>query len=217
MALNAKQQLFIAQYVLLKDATAAAKAAGYSSATAHSQGHRLLSHAEVKAALTSALDVEKDRLRRAAAARGFTKERWLRELEIIAGTNMDDYVQIVKTESTKNEEIFEDGEFKSVRVPDVRIHVDMVPTKARPRYQGRAIKKISESKNGLSVELHSKQAALDTLGRHYGWLKDQVEMSGPGGGPQVILTMPANGTEAITTPILAPPPIPPKDEGNGGS
>lgn len=51
MALNEKQALFVQEYLIDRNATRAAKAAGYSEKTAYSQGQRLLKHDEVAAAL----------------------------------------------------------------------------------------------------------------------------------------------------------------------
>lgn len=49
--LNVKQQAFIEHYLICWSATEAAKRAGYSVKTAHSQGPRLLANAGVKAAI----------------------------------------------------------------------------------------------------------------------------------------------------------------------
>ena len=60
MALNPKQQLFVQEYLVDMNATQAAIRAGYSEATAHSQGPRLLEHAEVRK------EIEKGQAERAA-------------------------------------------------------------------------------------------------------------------------------------------------------
>jgi len=52
--LNAKQKLFVEQYLIDPNATHAAKNAGYSDKTAYSQGQRLLKHVEVQKAITEA-------------------------------------------------------------------------------------------------------------------------------------------------------------------
>lgn len=54
MDLTAKQQRFVAEYLLDLNATQAAIRAGYSSATADKQGPRLLSHHQIKAAIDAA-------------------------------------------------------------------------------------------------------------------------------------------------------------------
>lgn len=53
MALNPKQQAFVREYLVSLNATQAAVAAGYSVATAKQQGSRLLTHVDVKAALSA--------------------------------------------------------------------------------------------------------------------------------------------------------------------
>ena len=46
--LNEKQEAFVQHYVLTRNATEAAKAAGYSSKSAYNQGYRLLQDEEVQ-------------------------------------------------------------------------------------------------------------------------------------------------------------------------
>jgi phage terminase small subunit len=54
MALTAKQERFVAEYLVDGNATRAAKAAGYSEKTAYSIGQRLLKNVEVASALAAA-------------------------------------------------------------------------------------------------------------------------------------------------------------------
>ena len=51
MALSNKRRVFIEEYLKCWNATEAAKQAGYSARTAHSQGPRLLENVEVKEAI----------------------------------------------------------------------------------------------------------------------------------------------------------------------
>lgn len=62
MILNAKQKLFIAEYLVSKNATQAAIKAGYSKKTAYSQGHDLLKHPDIKKAVASAASAQMKRL-----------------------------------------------------------------------------------------------------------------------------------------------------------
>jgi phage terminase small subunit len=59
--LNAKQQRFVDEYLIDLNATQAAIRAGYSEATAYSQGQRLLKHVEVSAAIRAAMESRSDR------------------------------------------------------------------------------------------------------------------------------------------------------------
>ena len=61
MALNVKQQTFVAEYLIDLNATQAAIRAGYSEATAYSQGQRLLKHVEVAALIQKAMDERSER------------------------------------------------------------------------------------------------------------------------------------------------------------
>ncbi len=198
MSLNAKQQIFVQEYLTDKNATRAAKAAGYSEAAAHESGSRLLRNPEVRAAVEKGIELQTKKIEEKSGVI-FTRAMWLRELKLIALSNMDDFVTIDEVE------IYTDAKTKK---PVMNITANAIATiKRRHRSLGRVIKKISETKNGIGIELHSKQGALDTLGRHYGWLRDEVRLDDTS-KPKVILTMPTNGREAIQ--VKAD-----KDESNG--
>jgi phage terminase small subunit len=187
MALNPKQSLFVKEYLIDGNASRAAKAAGYSVKTAGSQGHDLLKKPEIASEIKKGLDARKAQLERKAAQKGLTKERWLEELRLIALSNMDDFITIEEMEVRQG----------SRGKKYLETHVRATKTHDRKRSLGRVIKKISETKNGIGIELHSKQAALETLGRAYGWVKDAVDLNLPQvDSVQVVLTMPANGREA---------------------
>lgn len=60
--LNHKQQFFVLEYAKTLNATAAAKAAGYSERTAYSQGNRLLKNAEIRKALGEVMSEHENEL-----------------------------------------------------------------------------------------------------------------------------------------------------------
>lgn len=62
MALNARQRIFVAQYIKHKNATRAAKEAGYSENTAYSIGAELLKKPEIKEELTKGVQSITDAL-----------------------------------------------------------------------------------------------------------------------------------------------------------
>lgn len=182
--LNQKQKIFVEEYLISRNATQAAKAAGYSVKTAYAIGHKLLKVAEIKAEIEKRdeLQLEKSKVR--AAMAGLTRERWLQELQLIALSNMDNFAVIEELEETRGRR------GRSYPIQTVRA----IATKDRHKNLGRVIKKISETKNGIGIELHSKQSALELLGKHYGWLKNEVELTTPN-SVQINLTMPSNGRE----------------------
>lgn len=63
MALNAKQQRFVEEYLIDLNATQAAIRCGYSERTAYSQGQRLLKDVEIGAAVEKAIAARSERTR----------------------------------------------------------------------------------------------------------------------------------------------------------
>lgn len=194
--LNPKQQLFVKFYLEVNNATEAAVLAGYGKTrkSARAQASALLSHPVIKPMILKAREDERKEIENRAQLRGITKDRWLQELEVIAFSNMDEFATVEEKHRAQGEE----GEFYTSQ------SVSVVPTKKRARHQGRAIKKLVETKNGMGVELHSKQAALELIGKHYGWVKESIDLTTPG-SVQIHLTMPTNGREA---PDALPPVLP---------
>jgi phage terminase small subunit len=179
MGLNPKQILFVKEYLIDKNATRAAKAAGYSAKSAHSDGPRLLGNAEVKEAIQQGLDEQIKASEARAAKAGLTKERWLKELRLLAMANMDDFATVEE----------KDNGYQSVK---------LITTMERKVGLGRGIKKLIQTTTqhggSLGIELHSKQSALEILGKAYGWIKDG-EVTVNNNPPQVIITLPSNGRE----------------------
>lgn len=182
MGLTKKQELFVAEYLIDKNATRAAKAVGYSERTAGKIGSENLSKPEIAKAIEEGLKAQMRASEARAAKTGLTKERWLLELRRVAFANMDDFAVV-------------SGEGSNVKI---------TATADRKKGRGAAIKKLTETQTQhggtTAIELHNKIPALEILGKAYGWVKDQVEMSGPGGGPQVIVTLPGNGFEFESQP-----------------
>ncbi len=161
--LTPKQLLFVKYYVVSKNATDAARRAGYSKKTAHSCGPRLLENAGVAKAIKSILDAQIKKVEDDFAANSITKERWMKELAVIGFADMKDYVK------------YEDGKFRVVATEDLKSD------------RSRAIRKVksTDTQHGgsIEVELHPKLQALETLGKSLGWVKDAMELSGPNGAP----------------------------------
>lgn len=84
--LTSKQQLFVDEYMIDRNATQAAIRAGYSAATAEQQGSRLLRNVQVKAAVD-------ERVSKMAEKLEISAERVLRELALIGFSNMADYMR----------------------------------------------------------------------------------------------------------------------------
>lgn len=151
-------ELFCRAYIIDFNGTNAAIAAGYSKKSAHVSSTRLLKNAKVKARLAELQKKQTDKL-------DITAERVLREIALLAYSNMDDYVRI------------EDGK----RVLDTSI-----PT----RDQMAAVVEITEDSTGGSgdgerravirtrFKLADKGLNLERLGRHLKLFTDKIEHSG---------------------------------------
>ena len=81
--LTDKQRIFVAEYLIDRNATQAAIKAGYSAKTARSQGQRLLTKVDIK-------ELVDKRLSKLEEKAGLTAERVMREVKAIATSNIMD-------------------------------------------------------------------------------------------------------------------------------
>lgn len=187
MALNSKQKLFVKEYLVDGNATRAYRTIKptCTDKTARTEGSKLLTNPDIAEAIQKGFAARMADAERRAAAVDITKDRWVQELAKVAFANIDDFITI------EPKPTFNGRSGKRYEV------LTAVPkaTASRPRELGAAIKRIIETKNGIGIELHSKQAALDTLGAHFGWVKHDLGVA-QAPNVQVILTLPANGREA---------------------
>ena len=145
--LTRKQRRFVNEYVVDLNATQAAIRAGYAEGSAHVTGPNLLGNPRVAPAIDAALADRK-------AATEVTADKVIRELAIIAFSDMEEYADWGP---------------------------DGVTLKGKEeRATGRAVCKVSEthSKYGGTqhLELHSKTKALEMLARHFGMFTDRHEL-----------------------------------------
>ena len=170
--LTPKQEAFAAAYVETGNAAEAYKRAydvdeSTSSNTVYVQASRLLDNPKIALRIAE--------LQREAAERAVvSKERVLRELARIAFTDIGDYVQW-----------------------DARGNVVFTPSEQLPQAKRAAVKKLSVKRRRMqapdgpeeweieeaSLELWSKEQALQSLGKHLGLFIERLEHSGPNGGP----------------------------------
>lgn len=146
--LTPKQKLFVAEYLVDLNATAAALRAGYSQKTAAQVGYQLLQKSTVQEAIQQAMD---DRAKRTTV----TQDRVVSELAKIAFANGADFAQVVTLKP---------GEAGR---PGVQI-VELTDTDSLNDDQKAAISSIEETKHGIKVSTYDKVRALELLGRHLG-------------------------------------------------
>jgi phage terminase small subunit len=186
MSKHSRYELFVKEYLVDRNASRAYRVfkPGCGVKTAGTEGHKLLKKPEIRDAIEAGLRKQIQDAEARAAAKGFTRDRWLEELQAIALANIDDVITIegeAQYRGRKGNTVF-----FAKAVPKL--------TTNRARQIGATIKKISESKNGIAIEMHSKQSALVTLGQAYGWLKND-DAPPPPSSVNVVFEMPSNGRE----------------------
>lgn len=146
-----RKELFAREYIIDYNATKAAIRAGYSEKTAYSQGHRLLKDAEINRLIKQFKQERIERLE-------FTADDVLRELGAVAFSDITDVVTVI----------------------DDKLLIQN--TEDLPPLVAKSIESIKETTGeyggSITVKLHSKLTALQTLGKHFGIIKDSVEHSG---------------------------------------
>jgi phage terminase small subunit len=150
VALTAKQEKFVREYLANPNATQAAVRAGYSPKTAYSIGPRLLKHVEVKAAIEEAI-----------AQEAITPERVINELARIATGDLRDVAVWDK-----------DG---VGFIPSA----DLTPDAAATIKKVKSIHTKGEDgveRTTFEVEQYDRTRALELLGRRFKLFTDRVEM-----------------------------------------
>lgn len=169
--LTAKQERFVAEYLIDLNASAAARRAGYSEKTADAIGRENLGKPTV------AQFIQKS-MREREARTEITQDRIVRELALIAFGNKKAVmkwgpggVELKDSEGLSDEDAAQVAEVKETT---------------------------SASGGSLSLKTHDKVKALELLGRHVGMFTDKMEVTGKNGGPiQQANVTPAELAEAV--------------------
>jgi phage terminase small subunit len=170
-----KQRAFVREYLVDLNATQAAIRAGYSEATAYSQGQRLLKNVEVEKAVSAAMKLRAERT-------DITADKVLQEL---AKIGFSDIRKAVRWQSAMvTEEDNPEGGDVAVIKTIVSNTVQMVASDELDDATAAAISEVSQNTTGgVKIKLHDKRAALVDIGRHLGMFKEKVELTGKDGGP----------------------------------
>ena len=164
MALNEKQRRFVAEYLVDRNATAAAKRAGYSERSAHAQGHDLLKHPEIGPAIAEAEAKRSERT-------GITADVVLYELLRLARVDISEAF-----DSEGNllhvKDMPEDVRraISSIDLVEEQGGVEMTETGEVQESPVTTIKKI---------RFWDKKGALELLGKHLKLFVDRIEVDGP--------------------------------------
>lgn len=159
MALTAKQERFVAEYLIDLNATQAAIRAGYSEKTAEQQGHQLLKKTLVAAAIAEAQAKRQTRTE-------ITQDRVLAELARIG------FADIRKAVRWGRSPI--DDESENASKNGLGIYpVELVGSDEIDDDTAAAITEVSLTAQGVKIKMADKKAALDTLLKHLGGIPDE--------------------------------------------
>jgi phage terminase small subunit len=136
--MNERQRRFLEAYIIEPNATQAAITAGYSPKTSYQQGARLLKHVEIKNAIAAAR--ESQRVRSDVEAGDV-----IRELARISFAKLSDVVTWTAGGS-----------------------VTLKPSAELPDDIAAAVKSIRVTDKGITITMHDKKGALDSLMRLLG-------------------------------------------------
>jgi phage terminase small subunit len=164
MALTAKQGLFAQEYIVDLNATQAAIRAGYSENTARQMGAENLSKPVIQEAIQKAMDERSKRTE-------ITADRVLREYEKLGFSNITDFLKVEETDVVID--FIGEGEMKQPIMQKVS-NVRIFDTDSVDRVKLAAVAEIKQTKDGISLKLHDKKGALDSIARHLGILKDNA-------------------------------------------
>jgi phage terminase small subunit len=181
--LSPKRIAFVEEYLRTFNAADAARRAGYSERTARSMGQQLLTLVDVQAAIKARLNQN-----------AMTTDEVLNRLAAQSRADLGVFFRLSErwtehpspTQEVLDSSIETDEKGHQITLYKVRAVVLDTDKLLDPHYS-HLIKKFSDTpRNGLSIELHDVQGALELIGRNLGMFKDKVELSGPNGAPLVI-------------------------------
>ncbi|MCJ7587525.1 MAG: terminase small subunit [Candidatus Aminicenantes bacterium] len=172
--LGPKQARFVEEYLVDLNATQAAIRAGYSRKTAEAQGSRLLRNVKVADAIATAQAKRSERLE-------ITADMWLRELWLIGRSDLKNYMDI-------------DPDTGAIRAKGFEEMPEGTSRALEAIKENRVIKEDADGNKStvydkVEFKLHSKNQALEMIGKALGFLKEKFEHSGPDGGP-ILMIMP---------------------------
>ncbi len=162
--LTARERRFVEEYLVDLNGTQAAIRAGYSAKTAKVQASRLLTKANVRAAITAA---KQDRAERTQV----TQDQVLAELKKLGFANMADYIE-VQSDGTAAIDLSKLDRDQAAAITEVVVDEY---TEGRGD-DARQVKRIR-------FKLADKRGALVDMGKHLGMFTDRVEHTGKDGGP----------------------------------
>ena len=175
--LTAKQQRFVAEYLVDLNATQAAVRAGYSQRTAAEMGYENLRKPQIADAIQQAMEARAEKLE-------ITADRVLQELARMAFANMADYINVLDDGSAVVD-LSELTPAQSAAIQEITSDVYV---------EGRGDD--AERVKKIKFKLHSRCRPLELLGKHLGMFDDRLQIKLPPGlDVRVNLVKPGDGHE----------------------
>ncbi len=169
--LPVREQLFVAAYIAHGNATAAAKAAGYSAKTAYAKGSELLKRPRVAKAI-------EDAKRRIISKYQVSAERTLEEMALIGHSDVRNYV------------FNDDGTIGlAPGAPDSAMRaIRKLKRRGRVEYIGKGKNEKAVIVYDTELELWSKDAQIRNIGEHLALFKESRSIDKPETDPDDELT-----------------------------
>lgn len=174
--LTPKQKKWVEEYAKDFNAKRAAIEAGYAETSAGSGCYGLKEDICCKAYLRQIL-------RQQSQKADISPERVLKELTSIAYSNITEFLDVETNKYYLRDEegnIIKDFNDKPIEVKNQTVLITNPDD--LPKFKTASIKSIKQTKNGIEIQLHSKEKGLELLMRHLGMYKTINEHSGEGGG-----------------------------------
>lgn len=167
MSLSAKQKLFIQEYLIDLNASAAYVRAGYKSKNPDVDGHKLLVKPSIQEAVKEAMNERSKRTE-------ITADRVLEEYAKIAFSNITDFLKINTAERVVGrKKVFDaDGNESIVPIYDMVQGVELFDTDVVGKDKMSVVASVKQGEFGIEMKLHDKKGALDMLAKHLGIAKE---------------------------------------------
>lgn len=160
MALTDKQELFAKEYIVDLNATQAAIRAGYSENTSRQMGAENLTKPVIQEFIQRLMNERSKRTE-------ITADMVLKEYAKLGFSNITDYLKVEEREMTT-----ESGTMAMYKT------IDIFETDKIDRSKLDAVAEIKQTKEGISIKLHDKKGALDSIARHLGMFTEKVKIEG---------------------------------------
>lgn len=184
--LNPRQKLFVKHYAKTRNGTKAAKAAGYSKRSASTTASELLTYPKVSEGINRELE-------RRTVKFDLSADEVLEEIRALAFVNL-------------RGAFAEDGSLLPLQEMPENVSKALQSVETDELFAGRGVSRVKIGRT-RKVKIADKIRALELLAKHFKLLSDTAPKdTSPETAPQVVLTLPSNGSEiSVSVQVQQPP------------